>query len=158
MESYSAAIPRYWYCMSTSDGRVTRKKPFSCLSGMLGSIGALERCLEFIEFVIFGLGVKRAPVHCRKPLTPGSPPSSHDDSWCTGTTLKLLNFFIYLFFNFESSPSASVYIIHHKNSSKNIYFVTFLIKASEKLPVVTQWKCSYFRGRSHPLSQTHWRL
>ncbi|KAK2919775.1 hypothetical protein Q8A73_001979 [Channa argus] len=28
---------------------------------------ALERCLEFIEFVIFGLGVKGAPVCCRKP-------------------------------------------------------------------------------------------
>lgn len=37
------------------------------MSGASGSIGALETCLEFIEFVIFGLGVKRAPVRRRKP-------------------------------------------------------------------------------------------
>lgn len=60
-------LPRYWYRKSTLGVRATRKKPFSRLSGALGSIGAPERCLEFIEFVIFGLGVKRAPVRCRKP-------------------------------------------------------------------------------------------
>lgn len=53
--------------MSTSDVRATRQEPFSRLSGALGSIGALETCREFIEFVIFGLGVKRAPVRRRKP-------------------------------------------------------------------------------------------
>lgn len=58
---------RYWYRASRWGVRATRKKPFSCLSGVFDSIGAPERCLEFIEFVIFGLGVKRAPVCCRKP-------------------------------------------------------------------------------------------
>lgn len=53
--------------LSGWDVRETRKKPFSRLSGVFDSIGAVERCLEFIEFVIFGLGVKRAPVCCRKP-------------------------------------------------------------------------------------------
>lgn len=42
------------------------EKPFSWLSGVFDSIGELEIWLDFIEFVIFGLGVKEAPVRCRK--------------------------------------------------------------------------------------------
>lgn len=60
--------------MSAWDVTVARKKPFSRLSGVFDSIGAQERCLEFIEFVIFGLGVKRAPVCCRKTQHQSCPP------------------------------------------------------------------------------------
>lgn len=46
------------------------EKPLSTLSGVFDSIGELEICLDFIEFVIFGLGVKGAPVRCSESLPP----------------------------------------------------------------------------------------
>lgn len=132
--------PRYWYWMSRWDVRATRKKPFSCLSGVFDSIGAPERCLEFIEFVIFGLGVKRAPVCCRKPPRQDRHPHHAMTADVQGQPSSCW-FFFFLFF--ESSPSASAYIIHQGNSWKDIYFVNFLIKASsdtKKSPVVTARK------------------
>lgn len=130
---------RYWYWTSRWDVRATRKKPFSRLSGVFDSIGAPERCLEFIEFVIFGLGVKRAPVCCRKPPRQDRHPHHMMTADVQGQPWSC---WIFYFF-FESSPSASAYIIHQGNSSKDIYFLNFLIKASlgtKKSPVVTARK------------------
>lgn len=118
---------RYWYWTSRWDVRAARKKPFSRLSGVFDSIGDPERCLEFIEFVIFGLGVKRAPVCCRKPLHQHQHPHPMMTADVQGQPWSCW-FFFFLFF--ESRPSASAYIIHQGNSSKDICFLNFLIKAS----------------------------
>lgn len=128
---------RYWYWASGWGVRATRKKPFSRLSGVFDSIGAPERCLEFIEFVIFGLGVKRAPVCCRKPPHQDRHPHHTMTADVHGQPWSCWNFF------FLSSPSACAYIIHQGKSWKDIYFVNFLIKASsstKKSPVVTARK------------------
>lgn len=123
---------RYWYQASRWDVRRTRKKPFSRVSGVFDSIGAPQRCLEFIEFVIFGLGVKRAPVCCREP--PATRTATHITPWqlmCRDNP-EAVDFF-----------ESGAYIIHQGNSWKDIYFVNFLIKASsgtKKSPVVTARK------------------
>ncbi len=145
----------YWYWASRRDVRATRKKPFSRLSGVFDSIGAPERCLEFIEFVIFGLGVKRAPVCCRKPLRQDR--HTHDTMTTDVQGQPWSCWFVFL----KAVLLASAYIIHQGNSWEDIYFVNFLIKASsgkKKSPVVTAKKRSYFRVRFSALSDSNGRL
>lgn len=104
---------------------LSEKTPTS-LSGVFDSIGAPARCFEFIEFVIFGLGVKRAPVlWWSPPLTPLA--TSHSDSWCACPPLELLKLGENkpcLFY-----PSSCMYLMHRGNSWKEIYSVS-VIKTS----------------------------
>lgn len=146
-------LPRYWYWMSTSGVRATRKKPFSRLSGALGSIGALERCLEFIEFVIFGLGVKRAPVRCRKPSRQDCYPHHKMTADEQGQPWSCWIFF----FQFWKQSISLCVDYSTGKQLKGYLFCQFSHKSllgTKKSPIATRWKCGYFGGRSH-LCQRH---
>lgn len=139
--------------MSARDVTVARKKPFSRLSGVFDSIGAQERCLEFIEFVIFGLGVKRAPVCCRKTLHQRCPPHLPMTADAQGQPSSNEFFF----FQFAHHALCTLFI---SNTAERI-FVSFIIKVSsgaKKSPPVTTRKTLLFQGRFKLKSEEWWRL
>lgn len=127
--------------LSGWDVRETRKKPFSRLSGVFDSIGAVERCLEFIEFVIFGLGVKRAPVCCRKPPRLGHHLHHRWQLMCRDNPEAV--FFL---------KHSITHCVHYSSAEKLIGYLlgNFLIKGSlgtKKSPRVTTGKSKLFRSQ-----------